>query len=155
MGYESADLFQFDGKTWAIARGEACGSYPADPYNTDILALKFELRRPIKRGRTKRKTEKQIQEELSETIKRSSYFRNSLICGMADGRLTLTENGRFTESMLRLLQPRISDFIAQNLETRTDVIHTDLRPVVSKAVEYKPEFVDFLVETIETVLKET
>lgn len=52
--YESAGLFQLDGKTWAIARGEKWGSYPAEPYDSDILALEFLV---------EGKTPEQIQEE--------------------------------------------------------------------------------------------
>jgi hypothetical protein len=42
MGYETAGLFEFGGSIWIVGRGEACGSYPADPYDSDILALEFK-----------------------------------------------------------------------------------------------------------------
>ena len=40
MWYESAGLFQLNGKLWAIARGERGGGYPAEPYDT-ILFIHF------------------------------------------------------------------------------------------------------------------
>lgn len=145
MGYESAGLFQFDGKTWAIARGEKCGSYPAEPYDSDLLALEL-----IAEG----KTSEQIQEELREGIGRSSYFRNSLIFGMADGNLSLSKDGRFGERMLRRLQPEIQRFITQEPEyDRSVILVSTLQYPTIKRMLYKPEFVDFLADSIEAVLK--
>jgi len=75
MGYDKADLLRLDGKVWVIARGEACGSYPAAPYDSEILALRFEL----KREDGKRKTKAQTRNELSDAVAGSTYFRNSLV----------------------------------------------------------------------------
>ena len=86
MGYESEGLFQLDGVTWAIARGEKCGSYPAEPYDSDLLALEV-----IVEG----KTHEKIQEELSERIAYSSYFIKSLVCGAAAGNLFFSYIRRF------------------------------------------------------------
>jgi len=154
MGYETAGLFQFNGSVWTIARGEAYGSYPADPYDSDILALEFELRRPIQGGRTRKKTEKQIQEELGESISRSEYFRNSLIYGMADGNLAVSKNGKFGERMVEILRPEMQRFIAQEPEYDSQYLSlSTLSPICKSSVKYKPEFADFLADSIEAVLK--
>lgn len=154
MGYETAGLFEFDGSVWTIARGEACGSYPADPYDSDILALEFELKRPIKGGRTRKKTEKQIQEELGESIRRSEYFRNSLIYGKEDGNLIVSRNGRFGQRMLEILRPEIQRFIAKEPEYDSQLLSlSTLKPICTSSVKYKPEFADFLADSIEAVLK--
>lgn len=146
MGYESADLFQLGGKTWAIARGEKCGGYPAERYDSDIIALEIT---------TGGKISKQIQEGLVEKIQKSSYFKNSLIFSGYDGALGISQNGRFGMIMLELLKPKIKKFIAQKADYDTSVISAStLQYPVKKPMLYKPECVNFLSEAIETVLKE-
>ncbi len=144
MGYESSGLFQLDGKTWAIARGEKCGSYPAEPYDSDLLALELLVEGKIF---------KQIQEELKERIENSSYFINSLVCGMADGNLFSHKEGMFGEEMLKILQPEIKRFIAQEPEYDRSMVLLTLQHPTKKAMLYKPEFVGFLADSIEAVLR--
>jgi len=145
MGYESARTFQFNGKIWVVARGEECGSYPAEPYDSDILALEFPLE-----GRITKATKK----ELTKKIRESSYFSNSLICGMADGNLAVSEGGRFGKQMIDLLRPKIQDFIAQKPEyDRSVILASTLQYPTTRCMLYKPEFADFLAELFETVLK--
>ena len=145
LGYTSAREFQFDGKFWIIARGEKCGSYPADPYDSDILALEFSLE-----GRET----KAVERELVKKIGESQYFSNSLVYGMADGNLAINERGRFGKQMIELLRPRINKFIAQEPEYDQEVLSlSTLRPICKKSVKYKPEFASFLAETFERVLK--
>ena len=147
MGYELAGLFELNGSVWAIARGEACGSYPAEPYNSDLLALEIELKNPIK-------TEKQIQEELGESIRRSEYFRNSLIYGMADGNLAVSKKGIFGERMIEILKPEMQRFIAQKPEYDSQYLSVStLIPICKSTAKYKPEFVDFLADSVEAILK--
>jgi len=145
MGYESARAFQFNGKIWVVARGEKCGSYPAEPYDSEILALEFPLKERIT---------KTTKEELAGRINESSYFRNSLVYGMADGNLVVSKRGRFGKQMLDLLKPRIKEFIAQKPEyDRSLILASTLRHLTKKCMLYKPKFVDFLAESFETVLK--
>lgn len=146
MKYEKTNLFQFNGKKWAISRGESYGSYPARPYDSDFLALELS---------TEGKSSEQIQKELIEGIGDSSYFRNSLICGMADGNLILNSSGKFGKKMLELLKPKLPDFVTQKPEYDTSVIlASTLQHPTIKEMLYKPTFVGFLTETIETILKE-
>ena len=99
------------------------------------------------------KPPEQIQEELREGIKRSSYFRNSLIFGMGDGYLSLSKEGRFGEEMLKRLQPEIQRFIAQEPEyDRSVILASTLQYPTTKLMLYKPEFADFLSDSIEAIL---
>lgn len=153
MGYEKANLFQFNGKTWAVSRGEAWGGYPADPYNSDILAIEIVLKKEIKGSKFRKKSNKQLADDIIKAIKRGSYLGNSLICGMADGQLTVSKSSPFGERILELLRQKTPNYIAQELETRSDMTQLDLRPVVEKEMRYKSEFVDYLTMAIESVLK--
>jgi len=144
MGYESARAFQFNGKVWVVARGEKCGSYPAKPYDSDVMALEFPLKGIITEA---------TKEELTRKIEESSYFINSLIYGMADGNLAVSGRGRFEKQMTELLRPKIQEFIAQKPEyDRSVVLASTLQHPTTKNMLYKPEFADFLARTFEAVL---
>jgi hypothetical protein len=145
MKYDNIRLFQFNEKNWVIARGEKCGSYPAERYDSDLLALEFPI---------EGKDSEQIQKELRERIEQSQYFQNSLVFGMDDGNLGVSEDGIFKEKILGRLNPRIQDFIAQEPEYDKSMILTStLHHPTTKSMLYKPEFVDFLADSIEAVLK--
>ncbi len=144
MGYESVGLFHLDSKSWAIGRGEKCGDYPADPYDSDILALEYSSPDPQK-----------IAEEI---YRNSNYFGNSLVHGMRNGSLAVSQRGRFGEKMFKILQPEIEKFIAQKPEQRSDVFvfgASGLEPATTRSTGYEKEFVDFLADAIETVLRES
>lgn len=145
MGYESVVLIQIGEKNWALGFGAACGSYPADPYSSDIVALSIS---------PDGKSDEELAQEIYKAIETTSYFHDSIICGMADGRLSLNENAPFGKKMMGILQSGIKDYIAQSLETDPTIFHMDLRPVVKSSVKYKPEFVDFLKDSITGLLKE-
>jgi len=123
----------------------ACGSYPADPYSSDIIALLIS---------PDGKSDEELAQEIYKAIETTSYFHDSIICGMTDGRLFLKENAHFGKKMMGILQSGIKDYIAQSLETDPTVFHMDLRPVVKSSMKYKPEFVDFLKDSIIGILKE-
>jgi hypothetical protein len=147
MKYESANLFKFNGKNWVVARGESYGDYPARPYDSDITALEPSEENP---------TSNYIRSKLAS----SCYFRNSLIFSLADGNLGVGTNSPFFENpfekrMKEMLEPRIPDFVAQKPEYDTGALLTStLQHPVTKEMLYKPDFVDFLTETIEKILKE-
>jgi len=151
MKYSSVGLFQLNGKNWAVTRGVNGGGYPADAYRGDILVLEFDLKRASKDGRKIKKTPKTIEEELKGEIENSDYFRNSLIIGMYDGRLASTRSNNRGMRLMELLGDS-SRFVAHEREIRDDVIHLDLRHVVSSPTLYKLEFVGFLTDSIEKVL---
>lgn len=142
-GYETAILLKVDDKEWAVAFGTKCGSYPADPYNCDIAAVPVSIN-----GKSDEETAKEIHEALNG----NSYFRNSLVYAMADGQLAISENSKYGQKVLELLEPRVQEFIAQNLETDSQYFTMDLRPLVKSSVQYKPEFMVFLFDTLRAVL---
>lgn len=146
--YKSANILHINDKTWAVARGVKGGSYPAEPYDSDIMALEFVV---------EEKTPEQIQEDLLEGIQRSVYFTNTLILGMMDSRLaTSGKSSRFGKMMSELLKNDVSRFIAQEAEYDREYFSlSTLSPVCTSSVSYKPEFADFLTGTIETVLNGT
>lgn len=143
MGYENSGLFNLNGKTWAISRGENAGGYPADAYDGDILALEFL---------TDGKTQEQIRQELTKKIKESSYFKNSLIHSRMGGELAGFEGG-LGERMQERLKPVIEVYIAQQPEYNTELVllSTGEHPP-TKSTLYKPEFADFLADSIEGIL---
>jgi len=140
MGYDCAGLFQFKGKTWAIARGEKCGDYPGSRYNSDIIALEL-----LVDGETKEK----IIDILNNKIMAGFYFKNTLIYGMSDGNLELpdTFSERFGKKALELLTSKLKKFVVQEPELTLPY------PTMPKTMRYKPEFADFLADSIEQVLK--
>lgn len=142
-GYESAAILKAGEKEWAVAFGIKCGSYPADPYNCDIAAVQLSGD-----GRS----DEEVAIEIRDALEGNSYFHNSLVYAMADGELAVSKNGHFDQKLLELLRPKVQEFIAQDLEIDSRYFSMDLRPLVKSAVQYKPEFVVFLRDTIRTVL---
>jgi len=146
MHYEKVNLLNIGDRNWAIGRGEKWGSYPAEPYDSDILALRFDAGN---------KTDGRIVEEIRRGIETSSYFQNSLVYGYADGNLGVCKSGRFGEEILKALKPKVSSFIAQKAEYDEEhILMSTLQYPTTQVMLYKPNFVDFLTETIEKVLKE-
>lgn len=141
-GYDFAVILKLGDKEWAISLGTACGAYPADPYNCDIVAVQVC---------TKGKTEKQLAIEIMKELIRNSYFCKSLIIALADGRITLMGTP-LSQKIGEILGPKIDEFIAKEMEINPKVIHTDLRPVVTSAVEYEKAFVPVLCDAINKAL---
>ena len=137
MMYEKVSLIYFsNGKNWCIGNGKAYGRYPAERYDSDILALK---------------TKDNIG-EIVKSIEASTYFENSLIYAVADGNLCL--GTRFNNAMLERLRPNIGKYIAQKPEyDRQMLLLSTLEPVVKKPIKYKESFAKFIAESIEQVLK--
>lgn len=144
MGYDSTKLFQFNGKIWVVARGETCGGYPKDSYDSDILAVEFPDKTPPLK----------ISKDLTQRIRDSSYFRNSLVFGMADGCLGFNDHGKFGMQVFNLLEPRLGEFVAQKAEYNTSVyLASTMEHPAKKRVLYKPEFANVLSDTLEIVLR--
>lgn len=142
-GYESATFLKAGDKEWAVAFGTKCGSYPADPYNCNIAAIQLS---------SDGKSDEEVAVEAYDALQGNRYFYYSLIYAMADGQLVVNGDGYFGQKMLELLRSKIQEFIAQELKTDSQYLTMDLRPLVKSAVQYKPGFVDFLCDTIRTVL---
>jgi hypothetical protein len=144
MSYKKANVFRFNGKEWAVAIGRACGSYPADPYDTDLSAIQTK---------TEGKLEEQIQKEIMEGFERSGYFRNSIVYGMSDGSLAVGQQSPFKEKVMEILRPQIENYLAKPPQYHDRFITMDLRPLVTGRAEYKPKFADFLAESIQKILE--
>jgi len=144
MRYEKADLFQFNNKEWAIARGVACGGYPADPYSGDISALEFSSNGKLEKG---------IREELMNNFRGCSYFRNSIVYGMSDGCLAVNKKSEFGIKIVDILKPNLKEYMTYP-EIDNRYFTMDLRPVVRSAASYKKEFVGVLVDGIVKILSE-
>lgn len=142
-GYESATLLKVGEKEWVVAFGTACGDYPADPYNCDIVAVQFS---------GNGKSDEQVAAEIHDALEGNRCFRHSLVYVMANGQLVVNKDGHFGQKVLELLRPKVQEFIAQDLETDPRYFTLDLRPVVKSAVQYKAEFVGFLYDTLRAVL---
>ena len=143
-GYESATLLKVgDKEEWTVAFGTKCGSYPSYPYNCDIAAVQLS---------GNGKSDEEVAVEIYNSLEGNIYFRNSLIYANDDGRLAISKNMQFGQKVLELLRPKVQEFISQDLETDSRYLTMDLRPVVKSAVQYKPEFVVFLCDTLRTVL---
>lgn len=145
MEYENADLFKFNGNEWALAIGRACGSYPADPYDTDITAILCN---------SKEKEQEDTQKELMRGFRCSSYFRNSIVYSMSDGSLAINKESKIGNRFLEIVKPKIAEYVAKGPEYHGRFMTMDLRPVVTARAEYKPKFADFLTETIVKILSE-
>ena len=142
-GYQSADIYTFGGKRYAIARGEACGSYPADPFDSDIIAAEI----------TVKENDKDACEEVKSKLKRNKEYRDSLVFAYANGNLATTPN-TLSIDLGKLIRPQSREFVAHDLETNPRLFYMDMRPVVTKAIRYKHEFADFLAGKMEAVLSQ-
>lgn len=143
FSYKSAVLIDIKNHERLMAFGKKWGDYPADRYDCGIIAVSFS-------GRNK--SEERIIGEIKELFESISYFRYSLIVAMADGQLTVSRKGFFSQRVLSALKPKINSFISQKLEIDHRYIEMDGRPVVKSPIMYKPEFGDFLYKSFYSIL---
>lgn len=144
--YDSVTILKLDDKnSWMIGLGHACGSYPAEPYDCDIVAVQIVGDDML--------SDTDIDKKAHDVFEDNFYFKNSLIYAMADGQLGVKEKGIFGEMIIESLNKEINNFISQPLEFDGDRFYLDMRPVVKSAVLYKPEFVNFLYETFLSILR--
>lgn len=120
MKYSFAILFKINGKTWLLSRGEVCGNYQFNHCHSEIAAVPLlcVYNKKINKSR-----------KIREALASGSYFRNSLICELTDGRIAVSRDSRFSEKMLGLIGLKIRS-----------------------SSRYDPEFVKFLGDSIEAVL---
>jgi hypothetical protein len=146
MKYDSAILIHLGNKNWALARGEACGDYPADPYDSDIWAAE------IKAGS---KSPEQIASEIREMIRKSEFFSNTIIGGRKDGSFFISKN-IFGKKVKELLPAeKLSNFVSSEMkiDSRYFTIEgSNVLPIVKKPMQYKEELVDFLAQLIIQIL---
>jgi len=142
MGYRTAGIFRFGNKRWAIARGEKCGAYPAEPFDSDLIALEVTVRGSRK-----------IPQTLAAQIQYGRYFANTILFAMADGKLFIPEEGRFTRRMNEVI-PKLNRFEAQPAEyDRSCIALSTLRHPATKCAQYRSDCHLFLAEAIEDILQ--
>lgn len=137
MKYESVILLLLGPKNTklALGLGESFGNYPADQYDSDILAIKIP-------------SDKQTPEEIAEVIEKSKGFRDSAIFGMNDGSLNVIAESPLGKKLAELIMPDIKEYIVQRPEIDDQYITLDLRPIVRSQMRFKNELPDFLSRKI-------
>lgn len=153
MGYESAIVVAVNGKRWAVAFGEACGDYPADPYDCEIAAVSLPSR--IERSR------EETLGDIAWQLERSAWFRNSLIFAMSDGRLAHTARAgglglknAVGKKMIRLIQGKAKSFVISDRVTHPNLISVaTMDKVVVRGPRYKPGLVRELTRAAEETLR--
>jgi hypothetical protein len=146
MGYDSVIVISVNGQNWALGLGKACGAYPADPYDCDIIALPVD---------PTGKDVAQLRAEISALIEESTHFRNSLVYVLDGGDFATSQNARLGLKLVERIKPIFSDFIVQSPEYKEGILHLDLRPVIQKAYRYKPSLVEFMTQSILHVLAQS
>lgn len=144
--YESVSVLMVDNTMWMLGLGKTCGSYPADPYDRDIVAIQILDSNEL--------SDADIDVKACNAFGDNIYFKNSLVYSMADGQLGVKEKGFFGEIIIRSLNKEINNFISRPLDVDNSRFYMDMSPVVKATVLYKPEFVDFLSKTFFVILKE-
>lgn len=151
MRYDFVVLISLGNKFWALGKGRASGSYPAEPYNNDILVLELD-------DSLKNEPDEKIAENIMEWINSywNSRFRNSIIAAKNSGHLFVGKS--WQEVMTALVVPKISDFMKKGFETHEGYVRVEssgIVPAIKSSVKYKKEFANFLFETIIQVLSDS
>lgn len=144
MYYDEAAILNLDGKCWALANGSAEMGRQALPYGNDIIAFPYDPHLKLM---------KIIRQELRKTIEESHDFANSLVFSSVDSYLCPPTTGRFADMAMKI--KGIDDFILQQprYSENSPLFQPSGGPLAVKSVLYKLRGVDFLVETIEDVLR--
>ncbi|MHA1743683.1 MAG: hypothetical protein ACTSV6_05475 [Candidatus Heimdallarchaeota archaeon] len=143
MQYTSGFLVKIKDALWFIARGRPTGSYPARPYDSDIITIKL--------------TSSSV-EDIKKEIQKSWYFLNSILWARKDGRLGTARNEAIGNQVKkRLTAETIQKFKAKNLEYDQRYVTVEgwsIKPVVKSPILYKKEFADYLAKIIIEILSE-
>jgi hypothetical protein len=144
MRYRSAKVVRLGGKRWVLARGEKSGSYPADAYDSDIIAIRIA---------DQGKVDAKLVDQVAQSIREGSYFKNTLVCGLADGRLACYERSLFAKPMAERLRALLNRLIAEDVKRDERYLSlSDLQPIVTSSMKYRPEAVRILAEIIKQIL---
>lgn len=143
MVYDSAIIITVGGKNWLVAKATQTDGYPADMFSDDLTAIPYD---PAD------KSEEEINNEAQQLIGDSTYFKNSLVFALYNGRLGFNSKGRFDTKVHSSLESPPNEFITQEMVVHNSWVYPDLRPVVTSPVNYKPEFIPALTEAISKTL---
>lgn len=149
INYNDTNIFRLGDKTWAISLGTNNFS------KRDLLAIELKedyIQIPEDNWLARSERRKEIWGQYKE----NKFYRNSLIFNTNSGELAINEESELGKRMFELLQPRISDFVVRKPEPicyRRVISNLTLQYFpTTQIVRYKKEFIDFLAETIETIL---
>ena len=142
--YRSAKIIRVGPRWWVIARGERSGQYPADPFDSDIIAIRIP-------GRLK--PDQDTTNMVASAIRQGEYFRNSAVVGLADGRLLQIEDNILGQAVSGILRSELPRLLA--VPPRRDGRYLDLStlaPVTVSSARYHRRAVDVLTRALEAVL---
>ncbi|MFA5197788.1 MAG: hypothetical protein WC437_05220 [Patescibacteria group bacterium] len=130
--YKKVMTAVIDGKECVIALGTASGDYPADPYGCDIVAFRISL---------DGKSEKEVKELICKKLIEGSYFKNSVVIAMDDGRTTINPKGPFTEFIRETAHEWTpAEYTAKPVEYHEGVLTLDCRRAVKSSKRYTEQF---------------
>jgi hypothetical protein len=145
MSYREIHLVEIENKGWVLGRGEKYGSYPADPYDSDIMLFDFPV--------TKNVNEK-VKDEVFVKVEASNFFSNSVLVGSKEGALLIAKGNDVTSKLNESLKPEISKYVLQEPEILEGLISAStLGPVYKGGFLYDESIIDFLVRSLEDALK--
>ncbi|MBW3013445.1 hypothetical protein KY325_02195 [Candidatus Woesearchaeota archaeon] len=150
MCYDQANLYAFDGRTWAIANGQPGRGWLTEKYKGDILAIEMNL---------VAENPEELRGYLIRKIGNSKFLRNTLLFGKNDGTINIVQGNRFEQKMYEALVPILAQYVVRPAKHSASFVSLDClerrepTPVVEQTMLYKPGFVPALAEIIENVLK--
>jgi len=148
MKYAKACLLELDGKKWVFARGEKSGAYPADPFDSDVVALPLAT--------ADLDDAASIVADMEKSLSRCEGFNNTLIIAMADGSMECYCGSRFGGRVADNLPVPFKDLVAEPTKTDTQFINPGtLGAFVIRSQRYTLEAPDHLADAIEKTLRET
>lgn len=144
--YREVHIVELGSRKFLLAFGEACGDYPAEPFNCDIFVWRLEEGAATELS----------QKVLREALKENQFFQSSLIMAYRDGNIGLPEMtfNRTVRSMATMLEGKnLSRFVARQVKTSPEFLSVEsqgavatAKPLVTGNVLYGREAVPFLVE---------
>lgn len=150
IGYQSTNLYDFEGKKWAVSIG--LGNCTFSDYVCDITAHRitpetfewYEKSGDVNEG---------LKRCLTRRIRAIRDFKQSLVYGLSDGRLIVGS----TDPLVNVnpYEKMMRDLLEEEYN-KNAILHLTKTLYLNKTLDfisYKPDFVDILTETIETVLK--
>jgi hypothetical protein len=140
MGYDSVRVVKLKDKIWILGKGEACGQYPADPYDSDIFVFCLPEDRKDK--------------PIEDSIRWQEYFVSSAFFAMSDGQVAANKDSEIAQKVLFSFMDEWPKYVIEPTKYRDDVIGLDLRPIAQSSASFKPELVEILVGRIVQAISE-
>jgi len=130
--YRKVMIAVVEGKECVVALGTASGDYPADPYCCDIVAFRIS---------SEGKSEEELKELICNELVRGSYFKNSVVIAMDNGRTTINPDGPFAEFIKKTAYEWTpAEYTAKPVEYQEGVLTGDCRKVVKSSKRYTEQF---------------